>query len=83
MPTLSPIFNPSLLDCRASGNIDTAKPDPSILAIAQSVPHTRYDYWAPAANAPLWAQKAMEISPEINPTTIRPPGTPIPWVLWD
>ncbi|OCK98339.1 uncharacterized protein K441DRAFT_319534 [Cenococcum geophilum 1.58] len=90
--TPSPVFSPtplcqhfclsSIPPCHASGNINIAKPSPSILAIAQSVPHP-IRLLGPSSKCPLWAQKATEISPEIDPTTIEPPKTPIPWELWD
>lgn len=78
-PALSPLFDPSLLDYSATGKIDAEKRNPSILATAQSVPRTRYDYWAPTAKAPSWAQKAMETPSDIDVKTIEPAGTPPPW----
>ncbi|KAF2494694.1 hypothetical protein BU16DRAFT_511229 [Lophium mytilinum] len=81
--TPSPMFSPSTLSYRASGNIDAPSPDPTLLATANSVSRTRYDYYAPTPFAPSWAQSAMTPPPELANSTLAAPGIPPPWELWD
>ncbi|KAF2802386.1 uncharacterized protein BDZ99DRAFT_454723 [Mytilinidion resinicola] len=81
--TPEPLFSPSTLSHRASGNIDAPTPDPSLLSLANTVSRTRYDYYAPTPSAPSWAASAMSPPPDLSSTPLAPPGRPPPWELWN
>ncbi|KAI9752548.1 MAG: hypothetical protein M4579_005585 [Chaenotheca gracillima] len=80
LPSPGPVFDPSLLDRAASGDIDATHPDVTIVEVARSLPLHRYDFWAPSAGAPAWASSRPS---EIDPASIGPLQTPIPWSEWD
>lgn len=66
VPKLQPLFNPSLIDAAAAGNIDAKDPDQSILEIAAKLPVHRFDYWASARpSTPEWALSSTKIPPEL------------------
>jgi hypothetical protein len=72
IPTLSPIFDPSLLDRAAAGDIDAAKADPKLIEAARALPVRRFD--PPAL--------ADGLSSSINPSTqipmsLRNLGSPV------
>lgn len=43
-PALKPLFAPALLDARAAGTIDTARPDPEIVQKARKLPMHWFDW---------------------------------------
>lgn len=84
LPMLNPIFNPSALDVRAAGNIDTPNHDPSTFKKARGLPLHRYDYWSSAPTAPQWALPKCKIPPELNITDASlEKGPQIPWNTWE
>ena len=84
VPKLQPLFNPSLIDLAAAGNIDAKSPDPSILQVGAKLPVHRFDYWAAGASVPAWALPSTKIPPELasHAQAIKP-GRPAPWETWD
>lgn len=50
--TLTPVFNPQLLDSCAAGDIDAAEPDFEIQGKARELPQHRYDWYKPADEKP-------------------------------
>lgn len=82
-----PVFDPSALDARAAGNIDSPAADPGIVAAARALPLHRYDWWDTAAPgySPYLAPTAEASKPppsEQLGTAIRP-ETRAPWYTWD
>jgi hypothetical protein len=77
---LSTVFNPELLDHAAAGDIDAAQPDPVIIKKARDLPMHRYDWFASNRGSPF---PPREVPPEVNPASIGPPGTLMPWSEWD
>ena len=83
-PKLQPLFNPSLIDAAAAGNIDAESPDPSILQVAAKLPVHRFDYWAAGPSTPDWALSSTKIPPELaSQSQDILTGNPIPWDTWD
>ncbi|KAG2177432.1 hypothetical protein INT44_007943 [Umbelopsis vinacea] len=82
-PHLDPVFNPSLLDNAAAGNINDNKPDQNIVEIAAGLPLHRYDWWASADNCPPALAGSTKIPQELKHTPIEPFGNPLPWDNWD
>lgn len=85
IPKLQPLFNPSLIDTAAAGNVNTKSPDPSILEVAAKLPVHRFDYWASAGpSTPKWALSSTEIPPELASLSqdIKL-GKPAPFHTWD
>lgn len=83
LPTLSPVFDPSLLDNAAAGDIDAPEPDQKIIEMARSLPLHFFDWWASTDGCPPSMSAATQIPPELNPATLEPLGRPIPWSTWD
>ncbi len=83
LPTVSPLFDPLLLDRAAAGDIDAATPDPALLDLARALPMHRYDVWASADGFPPFLALAARIPPELDRATIKPLGPPLPWNEWD
>jgi hypothetical protein len=84
LPELAPVFDPTLLDAHASGDIDAPSPNAAILAQASSLPAHRYDWWASGPGAPEWAT-AQTLAPvgEAFSAPHEKPGVPLPWHEWD
>jgi len=82
MPSMSPVFNPHLLDRSAAGDIDALQPDPALIEMARALPCHRFDWWASVDGCPFPTQ-ATKIPPELNPASIGSPGTRMPWSDWD
>ncbi len=82
VPTLSPHFQPSLIDATAAGDIDVSTPSPEVLETAFSLPCHRYDWWASAPNCP-WPSVTTDIPATLadHPAAEEPAAssTPIPW----
>ena len=83
LPKLQPLFDPSLIDASAAGNIDARTSDPGILEVAAKLPVHRFDYWASAGpSTPEWALPLMEIPPELAVQDVKL-GKPAPFHTWD
>jgi len=78
-PVLNPIFEPELLDSKASGDINGNQADPAILERVAGLPLHRYDWWATHPQCP-WPQ---EIPAAFRDWEIVPAGTVMPWSDWD
>lgn len=83
-PKLQALFDPSLIDAAAAGNIDAKDPDPNLKAAAR-LPLHRFDHWASAGpSTPKWALPLTQIPPEL---ASRSPdiqlGKPVPYHTWD
>ncbi|KAL6862459.1 hypothetical protein ACO1O0_002692 [Amphichorda felina] len=77
-PTLRPVFDPGRLDSLAAGDINAEQPDEALIQQAEGLPLHRYDWWAPAPDAP-----------SVNPPNVfqgndlAPAGKSMPWSEWD
>ncbi|KUJ15894.1 uncharacterized protein LY89DRAFT_98212 [Mollisia scopiformis] len=76
IPTISPIFDPQLLDSFAAGDIDNSIPDPDIQNRARALPQHRYD-WYKQTSMPT------DVPADLDPTWELSPSDPIPWEQWD
>ncbi|KAJ8114203.1 hypothetical protein OPT61_g3866 [Boeremia exigua] len=72
LPKLSPIFDPSLLDASAAGDINADVAEYNIIEDALSLPLHRYDWWAPPAKPP-----------SSFPLDTPLAGRSMPWDEWD
>ncbi|KAJ5625314.1 transferase family protein [Penicillium lagena] len=79
LPSLSPVFQPSLLDKQAAGDIDKADPDDTLLRKAMALPFHRYDWWTPSECCP-WP---IEVPEPFKSQPLKPAGNPMPWWQWD
>ncbi|KAE8323700.1 transferase family-domain-containing protein [Aspergillus sergii] len=83
----NPIFDPSLLDSKASGDINTPTPDQSLITKARNLPLHRYDWWKTSdpAYPPVMIPNTSNSKPppEYLTTTTLSPSTPAPWATWD
>jgi hypothetical protein len=82
-----PVFDPSLLDLRAAGDIDAPSADESVVEAARSLPLHRFDWWetdAPGYSPHLVASTKNCIPPaDILAKTTVSPSTTGPWSTWD
>ena len=85
VPALQPLFNPSLIDAAAAGDIDAPHPDPSILHLAAQLPVHRFDYWASAGHStPPWSLPLTKIPQELaSRKQDIELGNPVPYHTWD
>ncbi|KAH6674433.1 transferase family-domain-containing protein [Halenospora varia] len=81
VPTLSPTFDPQLLDNFAAGNIDAEEPDPTIQAKARKLPMHIYDNYMPVPNPPWPTEPPADYS-TVSHLPLSP-SKPIPWEEWD
>ncbi|KAM0433404.1 hypothetical protein ACHAPT_004282 [Fusarium lateritium] len=79
LPTLTPVFDPTLLDNQAAGDINAEQPDEEIVQKAKSLPMHRYDWWASAATCPWHVQVPAPFDTEEQ----APAGKLMPWAEWD
>lgn len=79
-PSLSPIFQPALLDRQAAGNIDQPIADEQLIRRASTLPFHRYDWWAQSEGCP-WPVTPPE--PFRSRIPLKPAGIPMPWHEWD
>ncbi|KAI0016596.1 transferase family protein [Xylariomycetidae sp. FL0641] len=82
------VFDPSLLDARAAGDLDDAgAPDPALRAAARALPLHRFDWWdvdAPGYPAALRATTAHSVPPPSpSSSALVEPETRAPWHTWD
>lgn len=86
IPTLSPVFQPSLLDSLAAGDIDAPQPDMPIVHRVRRLPMHRYDWFASGTpRCPPFFIPFTRPPPEldINRDAAHMRGVPIPWEEWD
>ena len=83
LPSLSPVFDPTLVDRAAAGDITGSAVDPELLRISRSLPMCRYDWWASAEGCPEPMLPATRVPAELAGTDLGPPGDPAPWSEWD
>lgn len=81
MPTMTPIFDPQMLDRCAAGAINAIHADPKLVAKAHNLPCHRYDWWISEEGAP-W-KNSTQIPKELRDTVHDPPGKKLPWSEWD
>ena len=79
LPTLSPVFEPQLLDSASAGNIDAEKPDPALQAQARSLPFHVFDWFKQVPNQP-WP---LQVPSDFDHSQKLSPTNPIPWADWD
>ncbi|KAH0582913.1 hypothetical protein H2248_010814 [Termitomyces sp. 'cryptogamus'] len=82
LPMLSPVFDPSLIDRAAAGDIDALSPLPSILEIARDLPLHRYDCWNSKIDCPPFLESLTTVPPEVE-SIVSHFGQPIEWKNWD
>lgn len=83
LPVLKPVFNPSLLDARAAGDINAEEPSPGIIQEALSLPMHRYDWWTKqSVEGCPWPTSIPDAfnSPDLEPAM---QSVPMPWFEWD
>jgi hypothetical protein len=79
LPSLSPVFNPQLLDAAAAGDIDAETPDPILVQQARDLPLHRFDWYKEVPNQP-WK---VHTPADFDHTADLSPSDPIPWEDWD
>lgn len=79
LPTLSPCFNPRLLDSTAAGDVDAEKADPTIQEVARKLPLHRFDWYIQVENQP-WKTTYPKGYDASAPVT---QSDPLPWADWD
>lgn len=80
-PELSPCFQPSLLDARATGDIDESPSDPTTVARARELPILRYDRWVDKKGETIIHRLPHELQDKQE--LLPPHDTAIPWEDWD
>lgn len=84
LPILSPVFDPSLLDCAASGDTDATEPDPELVKNARQLLLRRYDWWASQEGCPRPMLPSTQPPPELGESfVIEPAGEAMPWHEWN
>lgn len=81
-----PIFEPSLLDSRAAGNIDSQDGNPELVSKARSLPMHRHDWWDTTAGHPATlGQSTINSKPKdaaLLQKAMMSPAYPPPWESW-
>ncbi|KAI0819851.1 transferase family-domain-containing protein, partial [Trametes gibbosa] len=80
---LLPLFEPTLLDKRAAGDINSPTPDPNLLRISHTLPMAKYDWWKSASGCPASMLSSTTVPIELEGTDLGIPGDPAPWATWD
>jgi hypothetical protein len=82
----NPIFEPSLLDSRAAGDIDAQEGDPELISQARSLPMHRHDWWDTTAGHPATlGQSTINSKPKdaaLLQKAMTSPAYPPPWESW-
>ncbi|PNP44642.1 hypothetical protein THARTR1_11017 [Trichoderma harzianum] len=82
-----PIFEPSLLDSRAAGDIDAPDGDPEPISKARSLPLLRHDWWdTTAGNLAALTPSTINSKPKdaaLLQKAMLSPACPPPWETWD
>ena len=78
LPTLSPTFDPQLLDSAAGGDIEAESPDPALQEQARSLPFHRFDWYKQVPDQP-WP---LRVPPDFDHSQNLSPTNPIPWADW-
>ncbi|QPC60097.1 hypothetical protein HYE67_002328 [Fusarium culmorum] len=76
---LAPVFDPTLVDKLAAGDINAQHADKTLKEQAKSLPMHRYDWWAPGS-APPWPFK---IPKPFDKPDLESVGNAMPWAEWD
>lgn len=77
--SLSPVFDPKLLNSHAAGDIDSF-PDPEILKKARALPQHRYDWYKADPNQAWRPNLPEDFDASLGELS---PSDPIPWHQWD
>ncbi|KAL6885410.1 hypothetical protein GGI43DRAFT_304554 [Trichoderma evansii] len=81
-----PVFEPSLLDSRAAGDIDAPDGDPELVLKARSLPMHRHDWWDTTAGHPATlSQSTINSKPKdaaLLQRAMMSPAYPPPWESW-
>lgn len=89
MPSLmsAPVFNPTLLDTCAAGDIDGPAANPMCVSMARQLPLHRFDWWCvDDPGYPPFLIPTTENSkppPEVLAQVALSPSTSSPWTTWD
>lgn len=81
--SIAPVFDPTLLDTAAAGDIAAPHPDPSLIGISRSLPMHRYDCWSSAEGCPTPMLPLTQVPHDLRGIDIEPRGDPLPWSEWD
>jgi hypothetical protein len=81
-PTMSPVFDPHLLDGCAVGDIDASAPDVQIIKQARELPCNRFDWWASADDCPF-PTRSTEVPGVLRDADHNVQGTRMLWREWD
>jgi hypothetical protein len=73
------VFDPSLMDQAAAGDIDAVKPDPEIIKAAHALPINQFGWWASGNGSPPSMAQSTQIPRQFTLETVEPLGTPLPW----
>ncbi|KAJ9095680.1 hypothetical protein QFC21_005552 [Naganishia friedmannii] len=87
LPKTQPVFDPSLLDGKAAGDINACEPDLEIIRKARNLPLHRYDWFRSGGpDCPSYFLPSTVRPPDLQAAFPEPPhtpGPPIPWKEWD
>lgn len=82
-----PIFEPSLLDSRAAGDVDAHDGDPELVSAARSLSLHRHDWWDTTAGHPATlGQSTANSKPKdaaLLQKAMMSPAYPPPWESWN
>lgn len=78
---ISPCFMPSLLDAKATGDIDAPSPDLRVISRARNLPMLRYDHWVDKKGQTIESRLPPELKD--NQDLLPPHEVAIPWDSWD
>lgn len=79
LPTLSPVFNPQLLDSAAAGDIDGEAPDSLLVEEARKLPQHRFDWYKEVSGQRM----PVHTPDDFDHSAVLSPSDPIPWWDWD
>ncbi|KAF5022888.1 hypothetical protein F66182_5048 [Fusarium sp. NRRL 66182] len=75
----TPVFDPSLLDGHAAGDINADHADDKIIQQAEALPMHRYDWWTPGSRPP-WP---FTVPAPFDSVKLEAAGKVLPWAEWD